>query len=92
MGSELGYQFEVDRSNCLNCGVCMDVCPVQALDMTRTRSDTIESGVEAWRQSDPKAWMMEFPVQSRECIGCQLCAVECPTAVISIKADRKSVV
>jgi NADPH-dependent glutamate synthase beta subunit-like oxidoreductase/NAD-dependent dihydropyrimidine dehydrogenase PreA subunit len=82
---KLGYQFQVDRSNCINCGICMDVCPVQALDMTRTRAATVESGVAA-TGDDPKAWMMEFPVQSRECIGCELCAVECPTAVIKISA------
>jgi len=30
--------------------------------------------------------MMEFPIQSGECIGCDLCSVECPTAVITIAA------
>ncbi|HET7339062.1 MAG TPA: FAD-dependent oxidoreductase [Candidatus Dormibacteraeota bacterium] len=80
----MGFQFEVDRSNCLNCGICMDVCPVQALDMTRTLSPTIESGVDAG--DGPKPWMMEFPIQSGTCIGCQLCATECPTAVITVSA------
>jgi NADPH-dependent glutamate synthase beta subunit-like oxidoreductase/NAD-dependent dihydropyrimidine dehydrogenase PreA subunit len=82
----LGYQFQIDRSNCLNCGICMDVCPVQALDMTRTQTATIESGVDLAGNGAGKPWMMEFPVQSRECIGCQLCAVECPTAVITVVA------
>jgi NADPH-dependent glutamate synthase beta subunit-like oxidoreductase/NAD-dependent dihydropyrimidine dehydrogenase PreA subunit len=80
----VAYRFQVDRSNCLNCGVCMDVCPVQALDMTRTVTPTIESGVERASDAGGKPWMMEFPVQSGECIGCQLCAIECPTAVIDI--------
>jgi ferredoxin len=81
----MGYRFQVDRSNCLNCGVCMDVCPVHALDMTRTLSPSIESGVGSpTRGGQP--WMMEFPIQSGECIGCELCSVECPTAVIQIDA------
>ena len=65
----------------------MDVCPVQALDMTRTLEPTIESGVEAGANGgSSKRWMMEFPVQSGTCIGCQLCATECPTAVITVSA------
>jgi NADH-quinone oxidoreductase subunit F len=78
----MAYRFQVDRSNCLNCGVCMDVCPVHALDMTRTLSPSIESGVG--RSTGEQPWMMEFPIQSGECIGCEVCSVECPTAVITI--------
>ena len=64
----------------------MDVCPVQALDMTRTVTPSIESGVDDSDGVDEKGWMMEFPIQSGTCIGCQLCATECPTAVITVSA------
>lgn len=77
------YKFEFKQSECLNCGVCMDVCPTQALDMTRTVGATIESGVEQ-AAAAAKRWMMEFPIQSGECIGCQLCAAECPTGCIEV--------
>jgi len=64
----------------------MDVCPVKALDMTRTASPSIESGVGGAHHAGGQPWMMEFPIQSGECIGCELCAVECPTNVIQISA------
>ena len=34
----MGYRSTIDHGGCINCGVCMDVCPVQALDMTRPRA------------------------------------------------------
>ena len=33
----MGYRIQIENGNCLNCGVCMDVCPVQALDMSVNR-------------------------------------------------------
>ncbi|HEY8786141.1 MAG TPA: 4Fe-4S binding protein, partial [Candidatus Limnocylindria bacterium] len=68
----------------------MDVCPVHALDMTRATGSSIESGAERRDARSAGApgqdWMMEFPVQVSECVGCQLCATECPTSVITIAA------
>lgn len=88
----MAYRFLVDRTGCLNCGACMDVCPVQALDMTRNAVSPVEAGFDAFPRSAPigaKPWMMEFPVQVDECIGCQICATECPTAVITIEASAE---
>ncbi len=90
----MGYRFEFDRANCLNCGVCMDVCPVQALDMSRNWTPPIEAGAEvaaglrsAVAPFAGNSWMMEFPVQIGECIGCQICVNECPTNIIHVEAQ-----
>jgi len=77
----MGYRIQVDRTNCFNCGVCMDVCPVQALDMTRPTRPGVEAGIGTW---NPFAWMMEYPVQVGECIGCGICIRECPVEVMTL--------
>ena len=30
----MGYRIDIDQSGCINCGICMDTCPVEALDMS----------------------------------------------------------
>ena len=76
----MGYRIEIDRANCINCGVCMDVCPVQALDMSRPN----RPGVEANQGGEALPWMMEYPVQVGECIGCSICVQECPVMVMTL--------
>jgi NADPH-dependent glutamate synthase beta subunit-like oxidoreductase/Pyruvate/2-oxoacid:ferredoxin oxidoreductase delta subunit len=79
----MGYRIAIDRNNCINCGVCMDVCPVEALDMSRPSAPGVESTSAFGRPLD---WMMEFPVQVGECIGCAICVDECPVTVITLDA------
>ncbi|MFI5278526.1 MAG: 4Fe-4S binding protein, partial [Ktedonobacterales bacterium] len=31
----MAYRFTVNEETCINCGICMDLCPVRCLDMTR---------------------------------------------------------
>ncbi len=76
----MGYRIQVDLENCINCGVCMDVCPVEALDMTRPE----RSGVEAGPNGRPLLGMMEYPIQVGECIGCSICIRECPVVVMTL--------
>ncbi|MFI5262167.1 MAG: 4Fe-4S dicluster domain-containing protein, partial [Candidatus Limnocylindrales bacterium] len=80
----MGYRITIDRGNCINCGVCMDVCPVQALDMTRPDRPGVEVGGPAVGSGAPLRWMMEYPVQVGECIGCNTCIVECPVTVMTL--------
>ncbi len=76
----MGYRIDIDHDNCLNCAVCMDVCPVEALDMSRP---TVP-GIETAGLGRPLPWMMERPVQVGECIGCGICIRECPTVVMTL--------
>ena len=76
----MGYRIDIDHAGCINCGVCMDVCPVQALDMTRPD----HPGIEAGPGGGPLPWTMEHPVQVGECIGCSICIRECPVEVMDL--------
>ena len=83
----MGYQIEVDLGNCFNCGICMDVCPVEALDMTRPERPGVEAGGAS---GSPLRWMMEYPVQVGECIGCSICIRECPVSVMTLDDRRRA--
>jgi len=79
----MGYRITIESRGCFNCGVCMDVCPVQALDMSRPERAGVEAGGGS---SLPLRWMMEYPTQVAECIGCGICVRECPVEVVHLDA------
>jgi NADPH-dependent glutamate synthase beta subunit-like oxidoreductase/NAD-dependent dihydropyrimidine dehydrogenase PreA subunit len=92
----MAYRFQVNQVTCINCGICMDLCPVRCLDMTRPAGDgEIGSAFERLTPipgpSGERPWMMLFPVQVAACIGCQVCAQECPTNAITIESSVKEV-
>ncbi len=76
----MGYRIDIDYRNCLTCGICMDVCPVQALDMRRPK----RAGVEG---EPPNPWLMETPIQVGECVGCGICIRECPVSVMALATE-----
>ncbi|HYL41412.1 MAG TPA: FAD-dependent oxidoreductase [Candidatus Binatus sp.] len=78
----MGYRIDIDAGNCINCGICMDTCPVQALDMSRPA----RPGVEGAGPGGPLPWMMEHPIQVGECIGCSICIRECPVDVMTLSS------
>ena len=78
----VAYKFTFDKSLCFQCGVCADLCPVNALDYTRARHKNLEDspGFTNERAED----MTEYPVQVNKCIGCMICPTECPVSCITI--------
>jgi NADPH-dependent glutamate synthase beta subunit-like oxidoreductase/NAD-dependent dihydropyrimidine dehydrogenase PreA subunit len=90
----MAYRFQVNKQTCINCGICMDLCPVRCLDMSRPSGEgELAHGDELLTpipgDSATRSWMMLTPVQVAQCIGCQVCAQECPTNAITIESSVK---
>jgi NADPH-dependent glutamate synthase beta subunit-like oxidoreductase/NAD-dependent dihydropyrimidine dehydrogenase PreA subunit len=81
----MGYRIDINHAGCITCGICMDVCPVEALDMSRPDHPGVETGPVGGK---PLPWAMERPLQVGECIGCGICIRECPPNVMSITELR----
>src|SRR2546423_14680159 len=86
----MAYRFQVNEHTCINCGICMDLCPERCLDMTRP-SGAGERGGERERQTPipgmwaEREWMMVVPTQVAACIGGQVYAQERPSNSIIIE-------
>lgn len=59
-------------NNCINCGICVQACPVSALDMTR--------------QGKNGKYRNVFPelTDYQGCISCKQCVVACPMECINM--------
>jgi NADPH-dependent glutamate synthase beta subunit-like oxidoreductase/Pyruvate/2-oxoacid:ferredoxin oxidoreductase delta subunit len=93
----MAYRFQVNQQTCINCGICMDLCPVRCLDMTRPSGEGEPAQADERLTPIPgdegvRSWMMLAPVQVAQCIGCQVCAQECPTNAITIASSVKELV
>lgn len=63
----------IDESYCKGCGLCVDVCPKQVLELSKTRLNS-------------KGYRICEPVKPDECIGCINCAIMCPDSAIKVVA------
>lgn len=72
-----GKHVEFDLRNCLSCSICVQACPVSALELTLMG----KSGkyVNLFPESVPGA-----------CTGCGICVKSCPMSCIRMSVDEEN--
>ncbi|MGK9368380.1 ATP-binding protein [Melioribacter sp. Ez-97] len=93
------YRLKLNAKDCVSCGICMDVCLTNAIDMRIHRGKTIEGNYLSYLEFNDKTnkellpeKMMTFPFMknSELCNGCMVCVEECPTSAIAIDLHIKA--
>jgi len=70
----------VDELICAGCGVCVDMCPVDALELTDEPVPVVTFGV-----ATVVSGVKRVAKTGDGCIGCGSCASYCPSGAISLK-------
>lgn len=87
------YKLRLNAKQCISCGICADLCPLQALSMRSQETDGVEGSwrggrvlADQWGDPVPAARKETFPLlrASALCDGCQLCVRECPVAALTV--------
>ena len=70
----------VDEQICSGCGVCVDMCPVEALELSEEPVPVVTFGVATVTSGTKKVAKV-----GDGCIGCGCCASYCPSGAMSLK-------
>ena len=65
-----------DWTKCIDCRLCVDVCPVEFLEVKNRGADI---AIEA------------YPDENRECINCGQCIVHCPVGAIEAEGEFEEI-
>ena len=75
------YSLTLDKNKCTGCGICMEICPREAIEVTKTPK--IE-GEEAKRPT--------VAISEEKCTYCGMCEALCPFGALSIKINGEHVI
>lgn len=93
------YKLKLNAKDCISCGICMDVCSLNAIDMRINKGKTIEGNNFIYLDLNgktnkelPPEKMFTFPFMALPelCDGCMVCVKECPTYAIDIENEFNS--
>jgi len=66
----MAYKHEIDSERCKGCGLCVDVCPKNVLELSEKVS--------------PRGYFPAYQARPEDCIHCALCCTMCPDVAITI--------
>jgi 4Fe-4S ferredoxin len=75
------YLLTLDKNKCVGCGICMEICPREAIQVTRTP-----------KADGEKAKTPTVDISPEKCHYCGMCEAVCPFGALSIKVDGKPVI
>ena len=75
------YSLTLDKNKCTGCGVCMEICPREAIQVTRTLK------AEGEKAKPPTATISEG-----KCNYCGMCEAICPFGALNTKVNGEHVI
>ena len=66
----MGYQHIIDKERCKGCGLCVNVCPKNVLEISS--------------EVNPRGYFPAYQARPHDCIFCTACCIMCPDVAITI--------
>ena len=66
----MGYHYCIDKDECKGCGLCVNFCPKNVLEISK--------------QVNAKGYFPAYQARPEDCITCAICCNICPDVAITI--------
>lgn len=73
------FIIKIDDEKCTGCGRCVDICPVEALNLVSANDPHIPKKKKA-------------KLTEHDCLGCAVCVRNCPTNAIKLNSREKRII
>lgn len=72
------YSLTLDKNLCTGCGICVEICPKEAVELRKTL-----------KAEGEKAKLPTIDIDEKKCIYCGICNSLCPFRALELKVDGK---
>lgn len=66
----MAYEHVIDTERCKGCGLCVDACPKNVLEIAK--------------EVNTKGYFPAFQARPEDCVFCAICCTMCPDVAITI--------